>query len=93
MAIEIAASETLPIGTHASPRPLAPRRRLAGKPADAHRRTSGPARRIVLAAIEDAYVSRRYPALNKGTAGVLLVDGGDTRWATWATRWPTSSSG
>jgi outer membrane protein assembly factor BamB len=33
--------------------------------------------RIVVAAVEDAHVQRRYPELNRGSAGVLLVDGGN----------------
>jgi hypothetical protein len=32
--------------------------------------------RLVLPPIEDSYVQKRYPTLNKGTATVLLVDGG-----------------
>ena len=32
--------------------------------------------RLVLHPVEDTYVSRRYPTQNKGTATVLLVDGG-----------------
>ena len=33
--------------------------------------------RIVVAAVEDAHVQRRYPEVNRGSAGVLLVDGGN----------------
>ena len=36
----------------------------------------GPRARVVIEAVEDAHVSRRYPTRNQGTAGVLLVDGG-----------------
>jgi hypothetical protein len=33
--------------------------------------------RVVLRPIEDVHVSQRYPELNKGSAGVLLIDGGN----------------
>lgn len=33
--------------------------------------------RMVVPAVEDAHVQKRYPAVNRGTAGVLLVDGGN----------------
>lgn len=33
--------------------------------------------RMVVAAVEDAHVQKRYPELNRGSAGVLLVDGGN----------------
>lgn len=39
----------------------------------------GPRARIVVPAVEDAYVSHRYMDLNKGSAAVLLVDGGDQK--------------
>lgn len=39
----------------------------------------GPRTRITVPAVEDASVSHRYPTLNKGTASVLLVDGGDAK--------------
>lgn len=39
----------------------------------------GPRARITVPAVEDASVSRRYPTLNKGSANVLLVDGGNAK--------------
>jgi len=33
--------------------------------------------RLVFKAVEDAHVQQRYPSVNRGSAGVLLVDGGD----------------
>ncbi len=39
----------------------------------------GPRVRITVQPVEDSYVSHRYPTLNKGTASVLLVDGGDRK--------------
>jgi len=37
--------------------------------------------RVVLPAVEDAYVSQRYPDRNQGKAGVMLVDGGSSKMA------------
>jgi len=39
----------------------------------------GPRGRLVLKAVEDAYVQKRYPDRNRGTSDVLLVDGGDAK--------------
>jgi len=35
--------------------------------------------RAVLHPVQDTYVHQRYPTLNKGTAAILLIDGGDRR--------------
>jgi len=37
--------------------------------------------RMVLVPIEDAHVSRRFPGMNKGSATVLIVDGGEKQMA------------
>jgi outer membrane protein assembly factor BamB len=77
VAIEVATTEALPIGTHSVPiRLLRADGSLEGRQTLTVEYL-GRRGRVVLAAIEDAYVSHRYPELNKGTAGVLLVDGGD----------------
>ena len=39
----------------------------------------GPRARMVVPVVEDAYVSHRYVDLNKGSAAVLLVDGGNEK--------------